>query len=261
MPCRGGLDRRSALRVRAGGVVGRRCGVMRLVPETRTGRIAFYRSRIGVWAASAGEIGLTPGAVDRLAGLLADAEAARLANAQAKQAARAAASTYREAVEALHGSPGAGADMIAAIRNHAETTDDPAVYSLARIAGPKTPRRPGSAPPPGKPTRFEAELLPGGAVRLRWVCRNPRGTQGTIYLVQRQLLPGGAVETLGTTGRKRFTDDTLPRGGGESGEVVYCVTAMRSTRRGAMGKFFVKLGGRSAASAGARSGGGSARAA
>jgi hypothetical protein len=69
----------------------------------------------------------------------------------------------------MHNGPGAGADMIQAIRNHAESKNDPNVYVLAQIPAPATP---GVTPPPGTPFDFTVGLLQNGALELKWKCNN-----------------------------------------------------------------------------------------
>ncbi len=218
-------------------------GGMRLVPNSRAARIRFYQVRLGPWASNAAFIGLSADSVNHLIDLTEAARVAAFEHRAAQQAARAAAQRFRDAVDAMHAGPGAGADMIDAIRNHAESTDDPAVYTAALLPKPDTSSRPGSAPPPGKPTRIEAELLQTGAITLRWKCTNPKGTQGTVYLVQRQRGGKGPLETLGIASKKRFTDETIPVGGGDPyGMVLYHITAIRSAKRGITATQPVQLG-------------------
>jgi hypothetical protein len=208
---------------------------MRTVPETRLGKIAFYESHIGPWASAGGAIGVSIGSVTALAAKAAEARAAYDAHLAALSAARAATDAYHEKVRALHADPGAGADMIAAIRNHALTTDDPGVSTLAQIPPPKTP---GVLPPPGVPPAFAVDLLANGAVRLKWKCPNPRGAEGTIYEVLRST-DGGPFAFVATTGTRSFTDDHIPPG---AAAVTYQITAARSTARGQPARFTVRFG-------------------
>jgi hypothetical protein len=213
---------------------------MGVVPDTRLGKIEFYESHAlagGPWAANAAAIGLTPAAVTTLGTLTAQARAAFNAAEAARQAAKAATQNFYDKVRAMHSGPGAGADMIEAIKNYAQTKNDPNVYTLAQIPPPATP---GVTPPPGTPFDFTVGLLQNGALELKWKCNNPSGTQGTIYEVKRQL-PGGTMQFIGASGVKSFTDDTLPGGGGAS-PATYQVTAVRSTSRGNPAQFTVNFG-------------------
>jgi hypothetical protein len=206
---------------------------MRIVPETRLGRLEFYESHIEPWAVDPVSIGLTPEAV---ADLAARAEAARLAHdahLAAQEAARAAALRYRSAVHALHADPGAGADMIQRIKNHAQSTDDPNVYARARLPAP-APASP--APRPGTPFAFEVDLLQTGALTLSWQCDNPAA--GTVYEITRAI-EGGPFTFIATAGERRFTDDTLSTG---ATSATYQVTALRSTGRGSPARFGVNFG-------------------
>lgn len=208
---------------------------MRTTPDTRIGKIEFYEAHLSPWAAAGGAIGLSIGSITAQAARVAAARAAYDAHIAAEAAARAATAAFTEAVRAMHADPGAGADMIAAIRTHAQATDDPEVYTLAQIPPPKTPA---TMPPPGTPTAFGVELLADGAVALSWKCKNPRGAEGTVYEVLRRV-GGGAFAFVGLSGAKSFTDAAIPAG---TGEVTYQVTAVRSTTRGSPARFTVRFG-------------------
>jgi len=208
---------------------------MGVVPDTRLGKIEFYEAHISPWTTNAAGIGLTPASVTALGTLTTQARAAYNAHIAARDAARAATDNFYDKVRDMHNGPGAGADMIRTIRNHAETKDDPNVYVLAQIPPPATP---GTTPPPGTPFEFTVGLLQNGALELKWKCNNPSGTQGTIYEVKRAI-GGGAFNFVGATGVKLFTDDTLPSG---SAPVTYQITAVRSTARGNPAQFTVNFG-------------------
>lgn len=216
---------------------------MPTVPKTRSDRLEFYETHIVAWQADPGSIGLDAGATDAQADRIAEARAAYDAHQEAIAAARAATQRYYNAVEAMHADPGAGADMIETIKAFAETTDDVGVYARAQIPPPATKS---TAPPPGTPTTFGTRLLGDGALRLTWKCNNPRGTAGTVYEVLRSVgegpvgTVGGEMEYLGTAGSKSFTDTTIPAG---ATNLVYQITALRSTRRGSPARFTVRFGG------------------
>jgi hypothetical protein len=209
---------------------------MRTVPETRLGKIEFYESRLGPWAASGAAIGLAIDSILALAAKTAAARAAYDTHLAAAAAARAATTDFYQTVTAMHGDPGAGSDMIATIRNYAQVQDDPEVYTLAQIPPPASP---GTPPPPGVPTDFGVELLASGALSLTWKSRNPRGVGGTIYELVRQV-DGGAFTFVGSTGSRVFTDDTVPAG---AAAVTYQITAVRSTARGKPARHTVRFGG------------------
>ena len=208
---------------------------MRTIPETRLGKIEFYESHLEPWAASENAIGLATGSVASLAVRVDEARGAYDAHLAATAAARAATDDYYQKVRALHGDAGAGSDMIATIRAFAASSGDPEVYVLAQIPPPATP---GTLPPPGVPTDFRVDLLASGAITLRWKCPHPRGAEGTIYEVLRQVDDGGFA-FVGTTGSRVFTDDSFPVG---SAEVTYQITATRSTSRGKPARLTVRFG-------------------
>jgi hypothetical protein len=208
---------------------------MGIVPDSRLGKIEFYEAHLAPWTASAAAIGLTPASVTALDALTADARKAFNDTEVARLAAKAATQAFHDAVRAMHSGPGAGADMIDAIRNKAESTDNPNVYVLAQIPPPAVP---GTTPPPGTPLDFTVGLLQNGALELKWKCNNPSGTQGTIYEVKRRI-GAGDFGFVGATGVRVFTDDTLPSG---SAPVTYQITAVRSTSRGNPAQFTVNFG-------------------
>jgi hypothetical protein len=76
-----------------------------------------------------------------------------------------------------------------------------------------------------------------GSLELKGKCSNPSGTPGTIYEVKRSI-GGGAMEFVGTSGVKSFTDDTLTG----ASPVMYQITAVRSTSRGNPAQFIVNFG-------------------
>jgi hypothetical protein len=214
---------------------------MAMVPETRAGKIQFYSSHLPKWAEAPESIGVTPEAVETLAGLVAEARAAYVAHTRAQIAARTATQTFHHKVREMHAGPGGGAYVLQMIKAFAASTDDPGVYSRASIQPQATSGRPGSAPPPGTPTGFQMRMLQEGVLILTWKCDNPSGTVGTVYHVRRELDGAGGFAFIGTAGSdKSFTDDTLPAG---TRSCMYQVTALRSTRRGGTATYPVSFGG------------------
>ena len=136
--------------------------------------------------------------------------------------------------EAIRSMSEAGADVIQSIRTKAGV-DGPGIWTLADLPVPATPS-PVAAP--GTADSFKAELVQGGALMLSFKCQNPKGAQGTVYQVARQVA-GGAMVILGATGKKTFIDETLPSG---LTQVTYKITAIRSTRQGLPAEFTVKFG-------------------
>lgn len=213
---------------------------MPVVPDTINGRIAFYEAHLTPWSNNAVAIGLEAQQVLDLGVLVGAARDAYNAAVAAREASKAATLSLKNAIDAMHYGPGAGADIIRDIRNYAQSTDDPNVYALAQIPEPaeKAP-----APAPGRPFDFEVGLLSTGAVNLRWKCINPGNVGGTIYEVMRKIGTGGEFEFIGSNGAKEFADVSLPNGATASeGGVTYQVTAVRSTLSGPPAQFTVNFG-------------------
>lgn len=149
----------------------------------------------------------------------------------AQNAARAATAELRGAMESLSR---LGASMIGKIRSAARMEGD-GVYAKALMSPPAEPSPIGA---PGTPTGFRALLQSDGVMLLKWKCKNPRGSEGTMYEVRRTIGDGPSA-ALGTVGRKEFRDGSLPAG---TRLAVYSVRAIRSTRRGEPATFNVPLG-------------------
>ncbi|MFG0242592.1 MAG: hypothetical protein ACF8R9_07415 [Phycisphaerales bacterium JB054] len=220
---------------------------MATTPRRPIDKVEFYETRIDPWAAHAAAIGLTEPAVTQLAALTVEAREAHADMLAARQAAMAATERFHNAVAAMHGGPGAGSDMLAAIKNHAETTDDAGVYALAQVPPPKTRS---AVPPPGTPTRFRVKLLQDGAIELAWDCNNPARSEGTVYEVRRSIggVGGGPMTLVATVGQRKFLDRDIPAAalaeadGCGGGRVTYQITALRSTARGTPAQHTVRFG-------------------
>ena len=214
---------------------------MAIVPVPRGKKITFFQVRLQPWSDSAALIGLEAGDVVLMEDLVAEARAAQLAASQARSAARAATSRYRRAIENMCGH---GSDCIRKIKAKAAAAggdwNDVYQKSLIPPAAAASP-----LPPPGKPDRFKVRLRQDGTLELSWTCKNPKGSQGTIYEVWRQDgggaggAAGGALRFIATAGVKKFVDETIPAG---TASVIYQVIAVRSTRRGVPATYSVSFG-------------------
>ncbi len=96
---------------------------------------------------------------------------------------------------------------------------------------------PTPTPPPGKPDSFTVNLSETGAIELAWKCSNPAGA--TMYHIWRRIGIKGEFIYLGTFGKRRFTDDTLPAG---TSMATYQVQAVRSNLVGPMTQYNVNFG-------------------
>lgn len=212
---------------------------MARLPATRIGKVRYFETHVPTWEARAAEIGVGAPAIEHLAALTLAAREAFQAAQEARATAEAATQAFHRAVAAMNS---AGVGVLSTIRVYAESTDNSGVLDVALVS----PRAPGSPlPPPGKPSRPTVELLLSGGVRLGWTCKNPPGSEGTIYEVCRRVgapgTPGawGPLTFLGTTGRRSFTDETIPRG---TTSLIYQITAVRSTARGEPSQLSVNFG-------------------
>ena len=206
---------------------------MALLPKPKLKRIAFYRSHLSPFAENALAIGTTPEAVADLSAKVAEAREARLAQRQAMSAARAATSRFNTAISAMNA---AGASIIAQVRTQAQTTGNRDVYNLALLPPPASRSPIGE---PGTPSAFEFELHGAGLLVIKWRCKNPKGSTGTMYQVYRRLSPTGEYTYLGATGSKSFLDSTIPPG---ASNLTYRIQAIRSTKVGTAATFNVTFG-------------------
>ena len=205
---------------------------MRLMPEISSGKVEFCVTHLPPWAENAVAIGSSEEAIDDLQAKTDAAKAAILAQNQARDAARSATLAARMAVDAM---AAASAAIILQVRSKAETAGVE-VYVLASLPPPADPS-PIAAP--GKPDDFGVALQQNGTLMLRWKCRNPRGSAGTLYQVYRRLSAEGKFEYLGSTGKKKYLDASIPEG---TSNVTYQIQAVRSTAVGVFGEFNVNFG-------------------
>lgn len=204
---------------------------MGIVPENTSPRIFFYKLRLARWAERASQIGLQEEQVAELEAKVAVAIKKLKQQYRAQEAAKSATLSLHNAMRALSQ---LGAGMIGQIRATA-LIDGSSVYTDAWLPPPADPS-PIAAP--GTPTQFKRTLRSLGELEIRWKCKNPRGSEGTMYEIARKI-GDGKFEFLATVGVKRFIDVTLPAG---TASVTYRVTAIRSTKRGDGTEFRVSLG-------------------
>src|SRR4051812_17496030 len=109
---------------------------MTIVPETRSGKLLFYQTHVRAWARDPASIGLTTEAVETMQQLVDEANAAFQEHLVAIAKARGAVVKYHDLVRRMHaGGEGVmgGAALLQIIKTYAQTTDDPSVFSRARI--------------------------------------------------------------------------------------------------------------------------------
>lgn len=175
-------------------------------------------------------IGLSVPQAQAWAAAVAEVRAAEIEQERARRAALAATAAAEAAYARLRARTG---EAVRTIRAYAEAQGEDEVFERARIPRPAPPA---PAPPPAPPHGLRAELDPArGALTLAWKATQPRGTEGTSYVVRRRLLGETVFSFVGVTGAKRFTDETIPAG---CAGVQYTVQAQRGAHAGPASAIF-----------------------
>lgn len=186
--------------------------------------INWCRDHVKVFNANAASIGLTPTQATGFSEAYDAAQAAVVAQAEAKQAAEAATETANAQVALLKKT---ASNTVKLIKTFAATTGNDSVYATAQIPAPDAPS---PIPAPGQPTDITVGIQPGsGAITLKWKCENPPGASGTAYVIRRKIAGQSAFEFVGVTGKKSFTDTTFVAG---PDSVNYTIQAQRSDKSG-----------------------------
>jgi hypothetical protein len=208
---------------------------MSTVPVKDLDVIQFFEFHYPVWnSAPPASIGLTPAQLTALDTATKAARNTYTAQQSAKNAAKAATVNFRTAIGALRNS---GADLVKAIRAFAQTSNNPAVYSLAQI---DPPAPPAPRPAPGQPNDFTVTLSTEGAIVLKWKATNAAASSGVYFNVRRKLAGDETYTIIGNTGSKSFVDDTLPFG---TTSATYIIQGYRGTQAGeASDQFVVQFG-------------------
>lgn len=205
---------------------------MDVLPESLARQLEYFESHAlagGPWLEHAGlgpsQIGVTLAEVESLEGLTQEARAAYDAMLAARNAARSATQRWYDAQRAMRTK---GSAVIKAIKAHSAVLNDPQIYTLAKLAEPKTPSTPGLHPPP-MPTEVSTSVQPDGAVEITWRARAARGTSFEVWRQasderpQRPFVLVGVATGLGGHAT-RFVDETLPL---NPGRQLYTVRALR----------------------------------
>jgi hypothetical protein len=210
---------------------------MPIVPQNNLAALQFFEDHWPIWQTNQAACGLSAAQV------LAVKTAAELCrskyNAQqlAKNAAKAATSTFQATLSDLRD---VGATTIQVIKTYADTTDNPGVYDLAQIPRPAAP---GASLPPGKPKNITATIEPTGALTLRWTCDNTEGDRratGVFYQVYRKGPGEAQFANVGGSGTRAFTDESLPLG---PDSATYIIQGVRGQIAGeASEQFTVQFG-------------------
>ncbi len=174
-----------------------------VIPSKPLEAIAFFESHVPVWNASAVQIGLSVAAVTAIDNATKAARTGYENQQVAKNASKSATQAYGNLVSTMRD---IGGDGIATIKAFADSTNNPAVYTLAQIPEPAAPT---PAAPPTQPTNFKVELTSEGGIVISW---KGTGSGGGYYSVKRKLAGESAFTLIGNTGSKSFVDATLTQG-------------------------------------------------
>jgi hypothetical protein len=202
------------------------------MPNDKLAKIGFCENHAPVFSANAVAIGTTSAACTDLTTKTVAARTAYNAQQSAQQTAKAATSSYVEAVRVM---AQAAQAIIDQVRVKAATAGN-GVYDLAQIPAPAAPTPLG---PLGKPSDFTCELDQDGGLDLKWKNTNPAGASGVVYQIWRRFGAVGQFDYLIGTGFKKYTDDTVPAG---TAQVQYKIQAVRSTSVGPVALFIVNFG-------------------
>ena len=204
-----------------------------VVPKNPLARVQYYENHAAPFSTNATAIGITAAEATDLQARATTARTAYDAQQTALQTSKNATAAFNDAV----GSLGVvGAALIKKIRAKAEQTGNVNVYTLAEIPAPATPS---ARPAPGKPTDLTVELDGNGSLVLKFKCKNPAGSAGTMYQVYRATGGGTDFTYLGGAGEKKFVDATVPAG---ATKLTYQIQAVRSTAVGLWATFVVNFG-------------------
>ncbi|MBY0311703.1 MAG: fibronectin type III domain-containing protein [Phycisphaerales bacterium] len=196
---------------------------MATFPRDKMQFLLWAQAHAPIWAESAENIGLTAKQAADFSGLVSNLAARSTDQQVAKQAQKAATEAANDAfTETIR----EASDLVRAIRSFAVNSGDSTVYQTAQIPAPQ-PATP--LPPPGQPNNFRFELVPGGALTLRWKAVHPQGSDNVVYFVRRKLATENAFTLIGASGEKSYTDSTIPYG---TDGVSYIVTAQRGQTQG-----------------------------
>lgn len=117
------------------------------------------------------------------------------------------------------------AELVRFIKAYAQSQAVPAdVYSAAEIS-PPAPPAPAAAP--GQANDFHAELNGDGFITLKW--KAPVTGNGTVVWLISRKIDAGAFTSVGVSGERAFTDETIPLG---STSVSYKVQGQRGQTLG-----------------------------
>jgi hypothetical protein len=191
----------------------------RLIRSPRQPAINFAAEHVEPFTTHAAAVGITPAIASSYTSAVTKANDAQTAVNNLKQQLKVAVADangkFREMSQSL-------SDVVSRIDLFAATQADPmVVYNLAALLPPTDPSQQAE---PGTPDTFRATLNPSGSVRVAWKCKNPEGSQGTVYIVRRKLNNSTQWQQVALTASRFYVDGTIPAA---SGGAQYTVQGQR----------------------------------
>lgn len=177
---------------------------MRTLPNSRAGRIDFFRTHLEQWLEEAEAIGLDSEQLTALAAQIAEAEAARAAAAAAHLTARSATLAFHEAEARLTAT---GRAAIATIKARAARDRDVTVYTQARLP---VPANASPTPAPLPPRWRDSWVDANGRVHLSWSAEASGPRSGVFFLILRRGPGEREWRTLDAVQQTSFIDEHPP---------------------------------------------------
>lgn len=188
------------------------------LPASRQARLEYFEARNALWLANATAIGITAAQATAIK-TATQANRADFGTMEvARGASKAATNTFYTSNNTM---TDLGRDLLKTIKAFAQTTNNPAVYSLANI-DPPTP--PSPVPPPDVPTDLVGVLSPVGVATVSWKSTKSGASSGIFFVVARQWQGEADFTVLGASAEKSFID---PAPNAAAGPVYYRVRAVR----------------------------------
>lgn len=205
-----------------------------VLPDSNLAMIQWFEQRLTDWAADPTGIGLTGEQIITLGSQVTAARASYNAAQQARNASKSATVVFHDDSGTLRSF---GGDLIKTIKAFAEATDNPGVYADADVPPPAPPTPRGA---PGMPTDITTALTNLGAIEIKWKADNAAASSGAFFVVRRKLDDETQWTTVGQTGAKAFSDETVPLG---TTRAIYTIIPKRGELVGpASAQFAVQFG-------------------
>jgi hypothetical protein len=195
----------------------------RIIRSPRQKAYQFAKDHESPFTGTPAAVGLNPTQAASYIQAVTDAGDALNSISQLKQALKTATANANEKFRVLNTVMTQTVELIDIFA--VNSSDPQEVWNTAELPPPSTPSEMG---PPGLCGTFRAALNEDGSVKISWKCANPKGAQGTVYIVKRRLLnaPVGQYTQIAITGARSFIDNSIPS---SSGGAVYTVQGQRGT--------------------------------